>query len=165
MQRADSLEKTLMLGNTEGRRRRGNRGWDGWRASSTQWTWVWANSRRQWRTVKPGLLQFTGSQTSRTRLSDWTTTNPPLVPIRARLFQTSSTDLSLLLDSLLADVPSDQIQDPASLSGVCVSELFKRSPRANTLKEHRNITKICSAIKLIAIMEDVWNSYSSLLLQ
>ena len=25
---------------------RGNRGWDGWMASLTQWTWVWANSRR-----------------------------------------------------------------------------------------------------------------------
>ena len=24
----------------------GDRGWDGWMASSTQWTWVWANSRR-----------------------------------------------------------------------------------------------------------------------
>ena len=24
----------------------GNRGWDGWVASSTQWTWVWASSRR-----------------------------------------------------------------------------------------------------------------------
>ena len=23
-----------------------DRGWDGWMASSTQWTWVWANSRR-----------------------------------------------------------------------------------------------------------------------
>ena len=23
-----------------------NRGWDGWMASLTQWTWVWANSRR-----------------------------------------------------------------------------------------------------------------------
>ena len=31
--RADSLEKTLMLGKTEGRRRRG---WDGWRASPTR---------------------------------------------------------------------------------------------------------------------------------
>ena len=28
----------------------GNRGWDGWMGSLTQWTWVWANSRRQWRT-------------------------------------------------------------------------------------------------------------------
>ena len=44
--RADSLEKTLILGKIEGRRRRGSRRWDGWMASPTQWTWVWANSRR-----------------------------------------------------------------------------------------------------------------------
>ena len=46
MQRANSLEKTLMLGNIEARRRRGNRRWDGWMASLTRWTWVWANCRR-----------------------------------------------------------------------------------------------------------------------
>ena len=40
----------------------GNRRWDGWMASLTQWTWVWANSGRQWRTGKPGLLQSMGSQ-------------------------------------------------------------------------------------------------------
>ena len=44
MQRTDSLEKTLMLGKIEGRRRRDDRGWDGWMASPTQWTWVWVNS-------------------------------------------------------------------------------------------------------------------------
>ena len=44
MRRANSLEKTLMLGKIEGRRRRGDRGWDGWMASLIQWTWVWANS-------------------------------------------------------------------------------------------------------------------------
>jgi len=38
MGRADSLEKTLMLGKIEGRRRRGDRGCDGWMASRTQWT-------------------------------------------------------------------------------------------------------------------------------
>ena len=27
-----------------------NRGWDAWMASLTQWTWVWANSRKWWRT-------------------------------------------------------------------------------------------------------------------
>ena len=48
MWRAESLEKTLKLGKIEGRRRRGSRGWDGWMATSTQWTWVWANSERQW---------------------------------------------------------------------------------------------------------------------
>jgi len=39
-----------------------DRGWDGWMASLTQWTWVWANSRRWWRTGKPGVLQSMGSQ-------------------------------------------------------------------------------------------------------
>ena len=39
-----------------------NRGWDGWMASPTQWTWVWANSGSYWRTGKPGVLQSTGSQ-------------------------------------------------------------------------------------------------------
>ena len=33
-----------------------DRGWDGWMASSTQWTWVCANSGRWWRTGKPGAL-------------------------------------------------------------------------------------------------------------
>ena len=46
IQKADPLEKTVMLGKIEGRRRRGDRGSDGWMASLTQWTWVWANSRR-----------------------------------------------------------------------------------------------------------------------
>ena len=41
MRRANTWEKTLMLGKTEGRRS-GDRGWDGWMASPTQWTCVWA---------------------------------------------------------------------------------------------------------------------------
>ena len=60
--RADSLEKTLVLGKTEGKRRRVDRGRDGWMTSLTHWTWVWANSGRWWRTRKPGVLQFMGSQ-------------------------------------------------------------------------------------------------------
>ena len=48
---ADSLEKTLMLGKIEGRRRRGLQRKRHWMASLTQWTqWVWASSRRWWRT-------------------------------------------------------------------------------------------------------------------
>ena len=38
------------------------RGWDGWMASLTRWTWVWVNSGSQWWTGRPGMLQFTGSQ-------------------------------------------------------------------------------------------------------
>ena len=40
----------------------GDRGWDGRMASLTQWIWVWANFKRQWRTRKPGMLQSMGSQ-------------------------------------------------------------------------------------------------------
>ena len=39
-----------------------NRGWDGWMASRTQWTWVWASSTSSWWTGKPGVLQSMGSQ-------------------------------------------------------------------------------------------------------
>ena len=45
-----------------------NRGWDGWMASLTQWTWVWTSSRSWWWRGKPGTLQSTGSQ-SQTQLS------------------------------------------------------------------------------------------------
>ena len=51
----------------------GNRRWDGWMASPIQWTWVWANSGRQWRTGKPGVLQSMGAAKSQTLLSNWTT--------------------------------------------------------------------------------------------
>ena len=39
-----------------------DRGWDGWIASPTQWTWVWVDSRSWWWTGRPGMLQFMGSQ-------------------------------------------------------------------------------------------------------
>ena len=39
-----------------------DRGWDGWMALPTWWTWVWANSRSWWWTGKPGVLQSMGSQ-------------------------------------------------------------------------------------------------------
>ena len=44
MRRADSLEKTLMLGKIEGRRRRGRQRIRWLEASPTQWTWVWVVS-------------------------------------------------------------------------------------------------------------------------
>ena len=62
MQRADSSEKSLMLGKTQGRKRGDNRGWDGWMASPTQWTWVWVNSGSWCWTGRTGVLRFVGSQ-------------------------------------------------------------------------------------------------------
>ena len=68
MWRTDSLEKTLMLGKSEGRRRRG---WQRMRwlygitdsmgmnlsklQGMNQWAWIWASSRRWWTTGKPGF--------------------------------------------------------------------------------------------------------------
>ena len=46
-----------------------DRGWDGWMASLTQWTWVWVISGSWWRTGRPGVLRFMGSQKSDT--TEW----------------------------------------------------------------------------------------------
>ena len=54
MQRTDSFEKTLMLGKSEGRRRRW--GLYGLMASLTQWTCVWVDSGFWWWTGRPGML-------------------------------------------------------------------------------------------------------------
>ena len=70
MQRADSLEKTLMLGMIEGGGEGDDRGWDGWMASPTRWTWVWVDSGSWWWTGRPVMLRFMGLQ----RVGhDWTT--------------------------------------------------------------------------------------------
>ena len=47
-----------------------DRGWDGWMASQTQWTWVWVDSGSWWWTGRPGMLLFMGSQRVR---HDWAT--------------------------------------------------------------------------------------------
>ena len=81
MQRADSLEKTLMLEGLGAGGEGDDRGWDDWMASPTRWTWVWVNSGSWWWTGRPGVLQFMGRQ-SRTRLSDWTELNWTELKIR-----------------------------------------------------------------------------------
>ena len=49
MKRTDLLEKTLMLGKIEDRRRRGQQRMRyGWMASPTLWTWVWVSSWSWW---------------------------------------------------------------------------------------------------------------------
>ena len=62
MRRTDSLEKTLILGKTEGGRKGDDRGWDGWMVLPTRWIWVWVSSGSWWWTGKPGVLQSMGSQ-------------------------------------------------------------------------------------------------------
>ena len=75
MQRTDSLEKTLMLGKTEGRRRRADRGWDGWMASPTQMDmslskfWEMVMDSEAW------CATFHGVTKSQTQLSNWADTD------------------------------------------------------------------------------------------
>ena len=45
------------------------RGWDGWLASLTQWTWIWLDSSSWWWTGRSGVL-WLGSQRIR---HDWVT--------------------------------------------------------------------------------------------
>jgi len=47
-----------------------DRGWDGWMASLTRWTWVWVNSGGWWWTGRPGVLRFMELQRVR---HDWAT--------------------------------------------------------------------------------------------
>ena len=55
-----------------------DRGWDGWMASPTQWTWIWVSSGSLWWTGRPGVLQSMGSQRVRhdwvTELTNWLNT-------------------------------------------------------------------------------------------
>ena len=76
IQRTDSLEKKKKTKKPwcwKGLKAGGEedvRGWDGWMASPTQWTWLWVNSGSWWWTGRPGVLQSMGSQRVR---HDWVT--------------------------------------------------------------------------------------------
>ena len=70
MWRVDSLEKTLMLGGLGAGGEGDDRGWDGWMASLTQWTWLWVDSGSWWWTGRPGVLKIMGLQRVR---HDWVT--------------------------------------------------------------------------------------------
>ena len=61
MRRADSLKRPWCWERLKAGGEGDDRGWDGWMASLTLWSWVWANSRSWWWTRKPGELQSTGS--------------------------------------------------------------------------------------------------------
>ena len=74
MQRADSLEKILMLRGMGGRRRRGRQRMRWLDGNTDLWAWVWVNSESWWWTGRPGMLWFMGSQ-SQIRLIDWTKLN------------------------------------------------------------------------------------------
>ena len=62
MERTDSLERPWCWERLKEEEEADDREWDGWIASLTWWTWVWASSGNWWWTGKPGMLQSMGSQ-------------------------------------------------------------------------------------------------------
>ena len=82
MQRTDSFEKPWCWERLTAGGEGDDRGWDGWMAPLTQWTWVWTSSGSWWWTEKPGVLQSMGSQRDRhdwaTELN-WTDHSAPLI--------------------------------------------------------------------------------------
>ena len=76
IRRTDSFERPWCWERLKVRGEGDDRGWDGWMASPTQWTWVWVNSGSWWRTRKPRVLYVVhGVAKNRTRLSGWTELN------------------------------------------------------------------------------------------
>ena len=62
MRRTDYLEKPWCWERLKAGGEGDDRGWDGWMASLTQWTWVWVDSGSWWWTGRPGMLQSMGLQ-------------------------------------------------------------------------------------------------------
>ena len=62
IQRVDSLENPWCWEGLGAGGEGDDRGWDGWMASHTWWTWVWVNSRGWCWSGRPGMLRFMGLQ-------------------------------------------------------------------------------------------------------
>ena len=96
-----------------------HREWDGWMASPTQWTWVWASSRSWWWTGNPGVLQSMGSQ-SQTRQSNWSELNQQGCTIKHRE-----------LWSILCNLSGRQIWK-RTFTCICITESLCCTPKTNT---------------------------------
>ena len=70
IQRADSFERPWCWEKLRAGGEGDDREWDGWMASPTQWTWIWASSGSWWWTGKPGVMQSIGLQRVK---HDWVT--------------------------------------------------------------------------------------------
>ena len=73
MWRTDSFERLWCWERLKAGGEGNDRGWDGWMASLTQWTWVWVSSGSCWWTGRPCVLQSMRSkETDMTEQLNWT---------------------------------------------------------------------------------------------
>ena len=96
MLRTDSFEKTWCWQGLKAEGVGNDRGWDGWMASPTQWTWVWVNSKSWWWTGRPGVLQSLGVTKSQTQLSDWPELNNINTIHQEKLFDSKMQSFSII---------------------------------------------------------------------
>ena len=87
------------------RQEKGARGWDGWMAPPTWWTWVWASSGSWWWTGKPGMLQSMGLQKV---VHDW------------------ATELNWIHKKGSWNMPSSTVLNSSSKSKLSVKSLYER---------------------------------------
>ena len=73
------IGKDSDAGRDWGQEEKGTRGWDGWMASQTRWTWVWVNSGSWWWNREAWRAAIHGVAKSRTWLSDWTELTDTLI--------------------------------------------------------------------------------------
>ena len=116
--------------------------WDGWMASLTQWTLVWENSRRQWRTETLGVLQSVGSQRVR---HDWTAITSSFILLLLE-------EMFVLVQTLQQRVPGPRSQVPACLTPILTSHLdsprmglnLQQFPKWNSAVSHPDQGSIAS---------------------
>ena len=94
---------------------RDDRGWDGWMASPTRWTWVWVDSRSWWWTGRPGVLQSMGSQRVR---HAWATELNTVYKV-GWLMSTYCVAPETLLDALWWDINGKEIQKKRGGGDIC----------------------------------------------
>ena len=76
-----------------------DRGWDGWMASLTQWTWVWVSSRRWWWPGKPDVLPSMGLD--RTEWLNWTEGSLCWTMEKAFLFSRITLEFLLFMETFM----------------------------------------------------------------
>ena len=137
MWRTDTLERTLMLGKVQGRKRMDNRGWEDWKAWLNQQTWVWVNSVSWWWTGRPGMLRFMGMQRFE---HDWATklnwTEHGLVPRNKKQF-------ALLLVCPIRKLPQ-------------ASYPYLSEGRQNGNHNYRKLTKLITWITALSNSMKLW---------
>ena len=92
--RPDSLEKTLMLGRLKAGAEGDDRGWDGWMALPTQWSWICASSGSWWWTGKTLLLPWGCKELDRTEELYWLTTSGGFVAAAPLISNYSALELT-----------------------------------------------------------------------